>query len=240
MTLAAIARQLARDVSELHFSSPVAHVYNPLHYAWQPHQAYLERFGEQLEVSRRTLLLGMNPGPWGMAQTGVPFGAVSWVRDWLELGGLAVGTPDDEHPKRPVLGFECERQEVSGDRLWGWAAGRYQSPASFFSRFFVLNHCPLLFLEESGRNLTPDKLVAAEREPLVELCDQALRRSVQHLQPARVVGVGAYARKRAATALSGLDIEVGQVLHPSPASPAANRGWRQQAEQQLAELGVQL
>jgi single-strand selective monofunctional uracil DNA glycosylase len=31
---------------------------------------------------------------------------------------------------------------------------------------------------------------------------------------------------------------VGQVLHPSPASPKANRGWAAQADAELAALGL--
>ena len=37
---------------------------------------------------------------------------------------------------------------------------------------------------------------------------------------------------------SRYDIRIGRVLHPSPASPAANRGWAAAAEKQLLALGV--
>src|SRR5688572_32536315 len=95
----------------------------------------------------------MNPGPFGMAQTGVPFGDVAMVRDWLGIVA-AVAKPRDEHPKRPVLGFECQRSEVSGARLWGWARARFGTPQRFFERFFVANYCPLAFMESSGANRT--------------------------------------------------------------------------------------
>ena len=72
--LARISRALARDVQTLDFSGPVTHVYNPLEYARAPHEAYLERWGRG---PKRVVLLGMNPGPFGMAQTGVPFGDVA-------------------------------------------------------------------------------------------------------------------------------------------------------------------
>jgi single-strand selective monofunctional uracil DNA glycosylase len=234
VALVEIARELAAAVERLEFSEPVTHVYNPLDYAWNAHAQYLDRFGA---APKKVLLLGMNPGPWGMAQTGVPFGEVTAVRDWLEISA-ATRRPNNEHPKRPVRGLECERSEVSGARLWGWAKDRFGTPGRFFENFFIANYCPLSFMEASGRNRTPDKLPAAEREPLLEACDYALRRTVEHLQPELLVGVGAFAERRASAALDSLDIRIGRILHPSPASPAANRGWADQATRELRELGI--
>lgn len=181
----------------------------------------------------------MNPGPFGMAQTGVPFGDVRMVRDWLGIS-LKVDAPKGEHPKRPVLGFDCVRSEVSGTRLWGWTRERFSTPERFFARFFVLNYCPLCFMEASGRNFTPDALPAVERAPLFEACNEALRDCVALLRPRVVVGVGAFAAGRAKIALAGSGVATGSVLHPSPASPKANSGWAKIAEQELAALGVRL
>jgi single-strand selective monofunctional uracil DNA glycosylase len=234
--LIAVSRKLSAAVNRLQFASPVAHVYNPLAYAREPHEDYLRRFGGG---AKQILFLGMNPGPWGMAQTGVPFGEIGAVRDWLGIGGK-VGRPPNEHPKRPVTGFECTRSEVSGRRLWGWAERTYSTPEAFFSTCFVGNYCPLQFLEASGRNLTPDKLAAGERRELFAVCDAALRDTIRALQPRLVVGVGVFAENRARVALGEDGPEIGRVLHPSPASPAANRGWAEAASQQLAALGVEL
>ncbi len=236
MSLTEISDDLSAELSPLVFSAPVAYVYNPLAYAREPHVRYLERFGGG---SPEVLLVGMNPGPWGMAQTGVPFGAVSAVRDWLGLAG-EVGRPAREHPKRPVLGFDCAREEVSGARIWGWARDAFGTPERFFARFFVGNYCPLLFLDERGRNVTPDKLKAGERDNLIPTCDRALRRTAEVLGIRLAVGVGVWAEKRVRRALDGLGIEIGRVLHPSPASPAANRGWAEAAMRQLAEMGIDL
>ncbi len=234
MTLTQISRRLSERVDGMRFSSPVAYVYNPLAYARTPHEAYLERYGG---LGASAVLLGMNPGPFGMAQTGVPFGEVSAVRDWLGVGG-AVKAPAREHAKRRITGFACERSEVSGRRLWGWAAERFERPERFFERFFVVNYCPLVFMEESGRNVVPEKLKKAEREPLFEACDEALRATVELLAPTHVIGIGKFGEARARQALAGQALSFGSILHPSPASPAANRGWSEQAEAQLVALGL--
>lgn len=231
-----VYRDLARAIDGLAFGPPVSHVYNPLDYARRTAEQYLEMSGDK---PKEVLFLGMNPGPWGMAQTGVPFGTVKLVREWLGIEG-PVGRPDHEHPRRPILGFHLEREEVSGTRFWGWARDRFGQPERFFERFFVANYCPLLFMEPSGRNRTPDKLPAAEKAELFGHCDHALRRVVDILAPQRVVGIGRFAEDRARAALAGLDVRCGRMLHPSPASPAANRGWSRQAEQQLAKLGISI
>lgn len=237
MPLTAISRTLAAAVDRLAFDAPVAHVYNPLDYAREPHDRYLERFGTG---TREVLLVGMNPGPFGMAQTGVPFGEIALVRDWMGITGT-VTQPTNPHPKRPIQGFACTRSEVSGARLWGWARDRFGAPENFFARFFVANYCPLVFMEAGGRNRTPDKLPATERDALFAVCDEALRATVRALRPRIVVGVGAFARQRAEAALAGMDCVIGTVLHPSPASPIANRGWAAAAERQFREnLGIAL
>jgi len=236
MDLPAIATALVNDLESFPIVSPVTHMYNPLVYARGPHVEYLRRFGHK---TCEVVLLGMNPGPWGMAQTGVPFGEVNLVRDWLGIDE-PVGKPKREHPKRPVLGFACTRSEVSGARLWGWARDTYKTPKRFFSRFFAANYCPLAFLEESGRNRTPDRLPAAERDRLFCACDLALRRTVEYLRPRFVIGIGRFAENRAETALSDYEVTIGHILHPSPASPAANRGWADQASAALTSYGIKV
>lgn len=229
-----IADELASQVDGLPFTEPVAFVYNPLVYAREAHAQYCRRYGAG---KKQILWLGMNPGPFGMAQCGVPFGEISAVRDWMGICS-PVDRPKREHPKRPVQGFDCPRSEVSGRRLWGYVQERWGRAADFFASSFVYNYCPLLFVHESGKNLTPDKLPAAEREPLFAACDTALRASVRALGVERVIGVGAFAEIQAKRALAGFDLEFGRVLHPSPASPAANRGWAQAAQKALDAQGL--
>jgi single-strand selective monofunctional uracil DNA glycosylase len=229
----AAARSLSRDVAPLHFGRPVTHVYNPLAYARAAHECYLRTYAA---APLRVLFLGMNPGPFGMAQTGVPFGDVESVRGFLGIEA-EVARPPREHPRRPVLGFACPRREVSGTRLWGAVAERYGRPRRFFAHHFVANYCPLVFLEASGRNRTPDKLPAREGEALFAACDRHLRRLVKLLEPRWVVGIGAFAEARARAALPEA-VAVGRILHPSPANPRAQRGWAATVTRELESLGV--
>lgn len=229
-----VTLRLRRTLRPLQFAHPVTHVYRPLEYAWAPARAYLSRYGRP---AGQVLLVGMNPGPFGMAQTGVPFGDVGYVRDFLGLSG-AVDRPDNEHPLRPVQGFACTRREVSGSRLWGWAEDAFGTPEAFFARFFVYNYCPLVFMEESCRNRTPDKLPVAEREALFAACDAALAAVARELGTELAVGIGGFAANQVRRVLEPRGVRVGQVLHPSPASPLANRGWAPQASAALRALGV--
>jgi single-strand selective monofunctional uracil DNA glycosylase len=230
----AIIDDLLDELKPLRFDAPVSHVYNPLAYARSPYVKYLQLYAES---PKEIVLIGMNPGPWGMAQTGIPFGEVTAVRDWLNIEA-PVGTPAKMHPKRPVTGFKCTRSEVSGRRLWGWAQKVFKTPANFFSRFFVANYCPLVFIETGGRNRTPNQLRASERKPLQEACDRALRRTLKALSPQYVIGVVLFAEERARVVLSGAEITIGRITHPSPANPKANRGWEAIVEKELADLGI--
>jgi single-strand selective monofunctional uracil DNA glycosylase len=228
------ARHLRDTTGQLKFAPPVTHVYNPLDYAWVAHEIYLRRYSR---TRKRVLFLGMNPGPFGMAQTGVPFGQIIAVRDWLGIE-TEIGKPLHENPKRPVTGFACQRSEISGARLWGLFAARFGTAENFFREHFVANYCPLAFLENSGRNRTPDKLPAAEREPLFAACDQHLRAIVRILEPEWLIGIGDFAAKRGAQIFAGDRPRLGRILHPSPACPVSNCDWPGKATAQLQQLGV--
>ena len=228
------ANRLSNTVSRLSFSEPVSYVYNPLEYAWEGHRQYLERFADR---QKRVVFMGMNPGPWGMSQTGVPFGEVNLVRDWMGIQA-AIGKPQKEHPKRQILGFECDKSEVSGRRLWGLFSSRFPKSKDFFQDHLVINYCPLVFMEESSRNRTPDKLPGLETSALFEACNQHLRTCIEALNPEWIVGVGGFAQSKARDCLSDFGIRHGKMLHPSPASPAANRGWAEAASKQLLAQGI--
>ena len=232
--LIATARKLTARVGRLKFAAPVTHIYNPLDYAWRAHEIYLRRFGDS---TKRVIFLGMNPGPFGMAQTGIPFGQIAAVRDWLGIA-VKIDKPRKENPKRPVLGFDCHRSEISGERLWGLFAKRFATAENFFRDHVVLNYCPLAFMEKSGRNRTPDRLPPREREKLFVVCDDHLRTAVEILQPEWLIGVGEFAMKRAMSIFQKPPPRLGQILHPSPACPESNVDWSGKATRQLQALGV--
>jgi single-strand selective monofunctional uracil DNA glycosylase len=232
-----IATQRLRDaVDKLKFGPPVTHVYNPLDYAWRAHELYLRRYAT---TPKRVIFLGMNPGPFGMAQTGIPFGQIPAVRDWMGIQAK-IDKPKHEHPKRPVTGFDCKRSEVSGERLWGLFAKRFGTADKFFRDHIVMNYCPLAFLEESGRNRTPDKLAPRESAKLFAACDEHLREAVRILEPEWLIGVGDFAMKRALSVFLEFQppVRLGQILHPSPACPASNDNWAGKVTRQLQQLGI--
>jgi len=235
-TLLTATDDLLASLDGLIFSPPVTHVYNPLEYARQPHERYVTRFGEG---PKRVLMMGMNPGPWGMSQTGVPFGEIPAVRDWMGISE-AVQKPNNEHPKRPVEGFDCAKSEVSGRRLWGLFSERFPQADDFFADHYVVNYCPLVWMEESGRNRTPDKLPAAELQSVSEACDRYVAAHLETLEPEFVIGVGAFAENclKRIVESAGIEATIGRILHPSPASPAANRDWAGTATKQLIAMGV--
>ena len=242
MSLIKLNEALSKKVDKLKFSEPVTHVYNPLDYARSAVHQYLSKFGQG---KKRVLFLGMNPGPFGMAQTGVPFGEVAAVKDWLKISGDIL-KPKDEHPSRPITGFDCHRSEVSGQRIWALFKDKFGNPDNFFKDHFVWNYCPLLFNEigvsdkcrKICRNVTPDKIKADELKPLYEICDKALIALVDLLKPQFLVGVGAFAENCFKRVLPEREKNIYRILHPSPASPVANRGFAPAATKQLIEAGI--
>ena len=179
-------------------------------------------------------------GEWracfGHTAVQVPFGECGVVREWLRVRG-SVGRPAAEHPKRRVLGLQCQRSEVSGSRFWGFFRELCDTPENFFSSCYVHNYCPLCFMAASGRNVTPPQMKKEVRGELEKMCDRSLVEVVKVLGVEWVVGVGKYPQERAEAALRACEeVRVGYLSHPSPANPAANRGWKDLAHKQLGEL----
>ena len=216
------ARELVKEGS-------VDCVYNPLVYAWDVHKKYIEIAGGR---GAKTVMLGMNPGPHGMGQMGIPFAATSMVRDLLGISGIPVGQPSDPHPRRPVIGLDYPREEVSGTRVWSLLSDTYGGSESIFEKVFLVNHCPLMLLDgDRATNVTPDKISGQTARSLLERCDEHLVEVVDILGAETVIGIGKFAERRALAALEGMDVEVRGCWHPSPASPLANRNggrdWRE-------------
>lgn len=231
----AAAKELSAAMEELEFGAPVAYTYNPLEYAWAGHEAYVRRF---VRTKKKALYLGMNPGPFGMAQTGVPFGEVAAVTQWMGISA-PIGQPPKTHPKRPVQGFFCPRSEVSGRRLWGLFEEMYGTADAFFEHSYVANYCPLIWMGESGANITPAQLPKEQAAQIDAACQRHLVRLIEILEPRCLIGVGAYALKQlqaAAATLGAERFELGSIVHPSPASPVANKCWPERPRQQIRDI----
>jgi len=232
------SRKLARQLRDIEFShEALSHVYNPLQYAWDGYRQYVETY---LPAQCRVYFLGMNPGPFGMTQTGVPFGEIAAVRDYLKLAPRLIASERPIHAKRPLEGMDCKRSEVSGKRLWGLFASHYPQARDFFKQHWVSNFCPLLFLSNSGSNIVPEKLQQPGRRQLEELCQKHLLFELQLLKPHYLVGVGKFAEQQLEKVrpLLAHDCVLGSIIHPSPASPLGNKNWPQLPLQQLEQLGV--
>lgn len=231
----AAARELAADMEKLSFAAPVAYTYNPLTYAWAGHEAYIRKFAPG---KKKVLYLGMNPGPFGMAQTGVPFGEIAAVTLWMGISA-PIAQPAATHPKRPIQGFSCPRSEVSGRRLWGLFEEMYGSAEAFFAESYVANYCPLIWMSETGANITPTQLPKEQVARIDAACQRHLVRLIELLEPHYLIGVGGYALKQlkiAATALPSRTFTLGTILHPSPASPAANKLWPEKPRKQILDI----
>ncbi|XP_065566031.1 single-strand selective monofunctional uracil DNA glycosylase-like isoform X1 [Artemia franciscana] len=232
-----IEKELAGSLLGLNYSdSGVTHIYNPVDYARVPHEIFVTKFCKE---TISTLLIGMNPGPWGMVQTGVPFGEVSIVRDWLNIIGEVI-KPANEHPKRPILGFQCHRSEISGKRFWAFLRDLSGTPERLFETLFMYNYCPLSFMKISGKNVTPPELKLTERKILLSLCDAALLEVIKVLRPKSLLCVGNFVFKQVSGVVkkANLDVKVGLLMHPSPINPRANKNWAEEAKKTFDQLGI--
>ncbi len=228
-------KEFSSQVDALIFSFD-GYIYNPLSYAWQPHELYLSQF---VHPHAKAFFLGMNPGPFGMMQTGVPFGEVNFVKNWMKIE-TSVGKPQREHPSRPVLGFACPRSEGSGRRFWGLFSQKYPNAPDFFTSHTVFNYCPLGFLEQgkTAKNFTPDYLPRHEKAALECLCDAYLADILDLISPEILIGVGKYAQAKLEKVNTDSNRVVSSIIHPSPGNPMANRGWNEKTTEKLIELGV--
>lgn len=227
--------RLREEVDELAFTYD-GFIYNPLDYAWDMHRAFLERY---VRPSAEILLLGMNPGPFGMMQTGVPFGEINAVRGYLKLD-LPVGKPECEHPSRPVLGMTTTRSEGSGKRLWGLISSIWPDPDDFFSRHCIFNYCPLGFLDSgpTAKNFTPDHLPKEERRALEAVCDSYLRDVIALINPRALIGIGKYAQEKLASVNDDPSRIVASIIHPSPGNPQANVDWNGKTTARMRGFGL--
>ena len=91
--------RLTNDLDKLQFKKPVELVYNPLKYAKEPHSLFVRMY---CNGTKPVLMLGLNPGPWGMAQTGVIYLFLFDSRRGVLMGG---GDREVSYPQAKVLNF---------------------------------------------------------------------------------------------------------------------------------------
>lgn len=234
-----VTKNLNQRIETLSIEDKVEWYYNPLDYAFPVHEAYLEKFGSDRKTG---FFLGMNPGPWGMAQTGVPFTDPYIARDWMELPRRSVGSPSNERDARPIEGWESDRKEASGQKLHGFFRSIYGSLENFFENHIVMNYCPLVMYSEEATNLTPEDLLKADRESIFEICDPYLADLIEFYDPDVLVGIGRFGQRRLMDVLDLTESEVAYLPHPSPASPIATRDggdyWRGLVRDMLEERGL--
>ncbi|KAJ8670440.1 hypothetical protein QAD02_001699 [Eretmocerus hayati] len=235
-TFLAIECALSQKLRYINFNFPVEHIYDPVVYAYHTHAIYVTKY---CHSNKKILFLGMNPGPWGMSQTGVPFGEVNIVKEWLKISGY-IGKPFREQADRLVTGFSCTRSEISGRRFWSLFKELCGGdPEKFFRHSFLHNYCPIALMDAGGRNITPAELKGPEQYALYAACDEALAAVLRLLQVEIVLGVGRFAEKRAQTVVktAGLPIKVLCIPHPSPRS-VGNENWNEKAKLKLREYGL--
>ncbi|XP_063985859.1 single-strand selective monofunctional uracil DNA glycosylase-like isoform X2 [Diachasmimorpha longicaudata] len=226
---------LTKALQKILFGAPVEYVYSPIEYAFSVHSNYVHKFCKD---AKKILFLGMNPGPWGMSQTGVPFGEVNTVVNWLELSGN-VETPPREQPDRKVQGLLCKRSEVSGRRFWELFKRLSRTPDVFFRHSFLRNYCPVALMDAGGRNITPAELKGPEYSRVIQLCDTVLGDVLKILKVEIVVGVGRFAEKRARHVVKAqkLSTQVVWIPHPSPRA-AGYQDWSICAQKHLHDLDL--
>jgi len=170
---------------------------------------------------RLALFVGMNPGPHGMAQTGIPFGDVDTAR--VLLGGADTIDPLPGLRAASGAAWDCKglayhRGEQSGMRLWSALSQLCGSPQAALERCCIVNYCPLYMVGPELENITPSDLPRRHdiTRALEAACDEHLRQLVLGLEVKTVLSFGSYAHASARRALSGFPVDFYTTPHPSP------------------------
>ncbi|KAI8124664.1 hypothetical protein FF38_10666 [Lucilia cuprina] len=204
----------------------ISYIYNPVEYAADLHQAYLKKY---LKGGKKVLFIGLNPGPNGMGQTGIPFGNITTVRDKMGLNGT-VNQPPNIHPKRPVNGLATTIEEPSGKRLWT----KFQELSDgsldiFFEQCFVYNFCPLLFYNSKGDYISPQKLKAPYNRQISNACLHTIEQILELIQPEVIVAIGRYAYDNLKAVKYCIEKRLLYLRHPSPR--ACTKNWSKIADE---------
>lgn len=179
----------------------------------------------------------MNPGPFGMCQTGVPFGDPKCVKEFLQIEGV-VNKPEIECPFREILGFNSSRREQSGERLWRFFQSICHTPEFFFKNAFLFNFCPIALMKGNGCNVTPGEIKDIKvRKSLEVLCEDWYLKVIRLLQPEYLIAIGRYIHKKTKDVFKANHIDNIKILympHPSPRA-VNNTNWHEKAQTFLDE-----
>ena len=175
---------------------------------------------------------GLNPGKYGMAQTGIPFTDVTRaarVGIAIEPPGLAPAS------LRPFL--KSYRVERSSASVYGLLDEAWGSPREGWRALWAVAPCGLLFLEKDGENVTPADARLARRDDVRELRLRVIRESIAAAKPRGVLLLGQDVARVAAEALAAEDVLV--VDHPVARGPG-RRGpawWAQTVTEAVRKKG---
>ena len=181
-------KSLNIELDELKFFPPCFYVYNPLSYCFESFKIYFEYLNTEEEIN---LFFGINPGPFGMAQTGIPFGDKETVKNYLKIEPkIDIDKIPKQHPKKQILGLEVKRVEKSGRIFWGVIKEFYPEKYDFFKSNFVLNFCPLCFLDEQGRNITPKVLRKEDQIALYKILEIFMLKLFKLIKIKKLIAIG--------------------------------------------------
>lgn len=231
-----IKKTIEKANSELHllYKDIPYFIYNPLEYCLDPFIQYLEKGGEKRDI----VFLGMNPGPFGMMQNGIPFGASNFVNNYLNIEkDFDKQKIEKEHPKYKIIGKNIERQEISGTKLWGLIQSFYPDSNTFLENQIVLNYLQLAILDkEKGKNITPDKLNKDVRTKIENICDNQLREILDILESKVLIGVGKYSYDSLLRVKK--NEKVIKINHPSPLNARYFKTWTEDTKKLLIDENI--
>jgi len=164
-------------------------VWNPALYALDIYQEYLTKFPPEPGA---ILALGLNPGPYGMAQTGIPFTDCRTASGALGMEMTIPGkAPDDLISRlKKANGKWRGTYERSSLGMYRFLILAWGDIKTAYRNWFVGNPCPLLFLDPERWNVTPADPRLRRMKEVGELRQRAVIGFSEILNPRGIVCFG--------------------------------------------------
>lgn len=193
----------------------VRRILNPLVYAWHLHEEYMGKVPQGTKI----LFVGMNPSPSSL--TGIPF----YEKDAMTnlFGAPLLTQLLNEMPAK----YRGNETSESGQRFWEFVFKKFGSYDKFFRYCFIINYCPLIFMNKDGGNVPLDGFNDASQsllKNLMAISDSGLKDIIDHIKPTLIIGIGRYAFNRVRQANTS-NIKCYQIRHPSPATGMTSDQW---------------